>query len=111
MGMRIVMANTAHIYKSRSGNWNISFHHPICREGSIGKKIHRSLKVSDEPKAQALRQQMDRLLELADTPSLLPARSHAIAEQKYAQVVIDAFFDCMTPEPVDYLALRERRMA
>src|SRR5258708_1593992 len=104
------MANAAHIYKSKSGNWNMSFHHPICREGSIGKKIHRSLKVSEEPRAQALRLQMDELLRLAETPSLLPTRSHAIAEQKYPRVVIDAFFDCMAPEPVDYLDLRERAM-
>jgi hypothetical protein len=104
------MANTAHIYKSKSGNWNISFHHPICREGSIGKKIHRSLKVSDESEAKALRQEMNDLLELGETPSLLPPRSHAIAEQKYSRVVIDAFFDCVTPEPVDYLGLRERAM-
>jgi hypothetical protein len=88
----------------------MSFHHPICREGSIGKKIHRSLKVSDESEAQALRDQMNSLLVLAETPSLLPARSHAIAEQKYAAVIISAFFDCMTPEPVDYLALRDREM-
>src|SRR5882762_2883424 len=99
------MANTAHIYKSKSGNWNVSFHHPICREGSIGKKIHRSLKVSDEGEAQGLQQQTNELLKLAETPSLLPTRSHVVAEQKYARVVIDAFFDCMTPEPVDYLAL------
>src|SRR6266446_1209807 len=104
------MANTAHIYKSRSGNWNISFHHPVCREGSIGKKIHRSLKVSDESEAQALREQINALLALAETPSLLPTRSHAIAERKYAPVIIGAFFDCMTPEPVDYLAVREREM-
>ena len=78
------MPNSAHIYKSKSGNWNISFHHPICREGSIGKKIHRSLKVSEESEAQALRDQMNELLALAETPTLLPARSHAIAEQKYA---------------------------
>jgi len=104
------MANTAHIYKSKSGNYNVSFHHPICREGSIGKKIHRSLKVSDETEALRLQQQMNTLLTLAETPALLPTRSHAIAEGKYARVVIDAFFDCMTPEPVDYLALREREM-
>jgi hypothetical protein len=104
------MANAAHIYKSKSGNWNISFHHPICREGSIGKKIHRSLKISDEAEARRLRQQMNELLKLAETPSLLPTRSHAVTEQKYACAVIDAFFDCMTPEPVDYLALRERAM-
>ncbi len=104
------MANSAHIYKSKSGNWNISFHHPICREGSIGKKIHRSLKVDDESEAHMLRLQMNELLAIADSPSLLPSRSHATAEQKYAPVVIDAFFDCMTPEPIDYLALRERAM-
>src|SRR6516164_5821262 len=104
------MANTAHIYKSKSGNWNISFHHPICREGSIGKKIHRSLKVSDEAEAYALRQQMNDLLALAETPSLLPARSHAIAQQKYAREIVDAFFDCLAPEPVDYLGVRERAM-
>jgi hypothetical protein len=104
------MANTAHIYRSKSGNWNISFHHPICREGTIGKKIHRSLKVSDEAEARELQQQMNELLGLAETPSLLPTRSHATAEQKYNRVVIDAFFDCMTPEPVDYCALRERVM-
>jgi len=104
------MANTAHIYQAKSGNWNVSFHHPICREGSIGKKIHRSLKVSDGAEAQGLQQQLNDLLILAETPSLLPTRTHAISEQKYARVVIDAFFDCMTPEPVDYLALRERVM-
>src|SRR5437868_4973764 len=104
------MANKAHIYKSKSGNWNISFHHPICREGSIGKKIHRSLKVTEEADALRLRDQMDQLLDLADTPSLLPTRSHVLASGKYADVVIFAFFDCMTPEPVDYVALRERAM-
>ena len=66
--------------------------------------------MSDEPSAQALRDEMNTLLALAETPTLLPARSHAIAERKYARVIIDAFFDCMTPEPVDYLALREREM-
>src|SRR5712691_2942619 len=105
------MANTAHIYQSKSGNWNISFHHPICREGSVGKKIHRSLKVTDESEAFALRDQMNELLRIADeTPSLLPTRSNAIADHKYARVVVDAFFDCMTPEPVDYLALRNKAM-
>ena len=24
--------------------------------------------------------------------------------------MIDAFFDCMTPEPIDYVALREKEM-
>src|SRR5208283_5973601 len=56
-----------------------------------------------------LQRQLDELLALAETPSL-PTRSLAIAQQKYARVVIDAFFDCITPEPVDYLALRERAM-
>ena len=104
------MANSAHVYRSRSGNWNISFHHPICREGTIGKKVHRSLKVGDESEARRLQLQMNELLALADTPSRLPTRSHAVAEQRYARVVIDAFFDCMSPEPVDYAALRERVM-
>jgi hypothetical protein len=104
------VANSAHIYKSKSGNWNISFHHPICREGSIGKKIHRSLKVSEESEARALRDQMNELLTLADTPALLPMRSHAIASQKIARIIIDAFYDCMNPEPIDYLSLRDREM-
>src|SRR5262245_57976284 len=104
------MPNSAHIYKSKSGNWNISFHHPICREGSIGKKIHRSLKVSEESEATALRDQMNALLTLAETPALLPARSQALTEGKFARLIIDAFYDCMTPEPIDYLALREREM-
>jgi hypothetical protein len=104
-------ANTPHIYKSKSGNWNMSFHHPICREGSVGKKIHRSLKVTDESEAFARRDQMKELLRIADeTPSLLPTRSNAIANHNYARVVVDAFFDCMTPEPVDYLALRNKVM-
>jgi hypothetical protein len=104
-------ANTPHIYKSKSGNWNMSFHHPICREGTIGKKIHRSLKVTDELEAVALRDQMRELMKIADeTPSLLPTRSSAIADHKYARVIVDAFFDCMTPEPVDYLALRDKAM-
>lgn len=104
------MANSAHIYKSKSGNWNISFHHPICREGSIGKKIHRSLKVSDEAEARRLRDQLNELLALADTPDLLPPKNQAIAERMYPSVVIGAFYDCMTPEPINYLALRDREM-
>lgn len=105
------MPNSAHIYASKSGNWNISFHHPICREGSIGKKIHRSLRVSDEPKARELEKQMNRLLELAESaPSLLPTRSDAAADPKFARVVVDAFYDCMTPEPVDYSGLRDKAM-
>lgn len=105
------MANKAHIYKSRSGNYNISFHHPIVREGSIGKKIHRSLKTTVLREATALKQQTDRLLAIADeTPSLLPTRSDALAGETYARVIIDAFYDCMTPEPVDYLSIRERLM-
>jgi hypothetical protein len=108
--MEAVVANSAHIYQAKSGNWNISFHHPICREGSIGKKIHRSLKVSNETQAIALQKQADDLLALAETPSLLPTRSQALAGGKYGRVVVDAFFDCMTPEPVDYAALREEAM-
>jgi hypothetical protein len=104
------MSNSAHIYKSKSGNWNVSFHHPICREGSIGKKVHRSLKVSDEDAAKALRDEMNTLLALADTPAHLPTRTQAIAEGRYARVVIDAFFDCMTPEPTDYFALRDNEI-
>src|SRR5687768_15721157 len=101
------MANTAHIYASKSGNWNISFHHPIVREGTIGKKIHRSLKVRDEPQARELEKQMNQLLEVADSaPSLLPTRSDASVDPRFARVVVDAFYDCMTPEPMDYAALR-----
>lgn len=105
------MANKAHIYRSKSGSYNMSFHHPICREGSIGKKIHRSLRVTDASEAERLRQQIDELLAIADeTPSLLPTRSSAIAEQKYDPAVLDAFYDCIAPQPVDYFALRERAM-
>ncbi len=104
-------ANTAHVYKSKSGSWNLSFHHPICRDGSVGKKIHRSLKVTDEAEALALREQINDLLRIAaETPSLLPTRSHALSEQTYARVIVDAFYDCMTPEPVDYAALRNKLM-
>lgn len=103
------MPNTAHIYKSKSGNYNISFHHPMVREGSIGLKVHRGLKVSTRAEAEALKQDMDELLAIAErTPSLLPTRSHA--EGKYAGVIVGAFYDCMTPEPPDYFALRERAM-
>ncbi len=105
----LLVANTVHIYKSKSGNWNVSFHHPICRDGSIGKKIHRSLKVSNEAEARVLQRQLDELLALAETPSL-PTRGHAIAQQNYDRVVIDAFYDCITPQPLDYLGLRERAM-
>src|ERR1700694_1310271 len=97
------MANKAHINKAKSGSYNMSFHHPICREGSIGKKIHRSLRVTSASEAKRLRQQIDELLAIADeTPSLLPTRSSAIAEQKYAPAVLDAFYDCIAPQPVDY---------
>ena len=103
------MSNTAHIYKAKSGTWNMSFHHPVCREGSIGKKIHRSLKVSAESDARALQETMNQLLALAhETPSLLPTRSAAV--NKYPEVIVNAFYDCMTPEPVDYLGMRERAM-
>ena len=70
-----------------------------------------SLKVTDELEAQALKQQMQELLVIADeTPSLLPTRSSALTDRKYARAVVDAFYDCMTPEPVDYRTLREKAM-
>ena len=103
------MPNTAHIYRAKSGNWNVSFNHPICREGTIGKKIHRGLKVSDEEEAQRRRNQINELLALAEkAPSAIPPRS--LAEKQYADVVVSAFYDCMHPEPVDYMAIRDKLM-
>ncbi|MGO9275215.1 MAG: hypothetical protein ACLQOO_34105 [Terriglobia bacterium] len=104
------MPNTAHIYRAKSGNWNISFNHPIVREGTIGRKIHRGLKVSDEQEAQRRRKEVDELLALAEKgPSAIPPRN--LAEKKYSDVVVSAFYDCMNPEPVDYMATRDRLMS
>ncbi len=99
------MANSAYMYLSKSGNYYVSFHHPLCREGTIGKKIHRSLQVSDKAQADQLKREIDELLTIAtDTPSLLPPRAGA----RYAPVVVDAFYDCMTPEPLDRAGMRDR---
>src|SRR5205823_11843905 len=94
-----VMPNTAHIYRAKSGNWNISFNHPICREGTIGKKIHRGLRVTDEQEAQRRRDEINELLALAERgPSVIPSRN--AAEKQYTDVVVSAFYDCLNPEPV-----------
>jgi hypothetical protein len=103
------MPNTVHIYRAKSGNYNVSFNHPICREGTIGKKIHRGLKVSDEQAAEERGQQIKELLALAESaPSLIPPRH--LAEKQYFDVVVSAFYDCMNPEPVDYMAIRDKVM-
>lgn len=103
------MPNTSHVYRGKSGNWYVSFHHPICRVGSIGKKIHRGLKVKEEPEARSLENGLNELLALAErSAAALPPRSEA--ERTYGKVVSDAFYDCMTPEPFDYLAKRNALM-
>ena len=76
------MANAAHIYKSKSGNWNMSFHHPICREGSIGKKIHRSLKVSESRRPKSCGSRWMSCYKLANFP---PA-SHAQPCHRRAEI-------------------------
>lgn len=103
------MANRAHLYKAKSGNWNVSFNHPICRDGAIGKKIHRGLRVSDETKARGLELELNELLDLAErSESAVPVKS--AAEKKYAAVVVAAFYDCMSSVPVDYLGIRHDLM-
>lgn len=103
------MANTAYIYQAKSGNWNVSFHHPLCKDGGVGKKIHRGLKVADEADALRLKQQINELLILAEkSPTNIPSRT--VAESKYEQVIVGAFYDCLTPEPIDYMSIRDRLM-
>ena len=73
-----------------------------------GKKLSE-FEVSNKSQADELKSQMDELLTIADeAPSLLPTRSGA--EQKYGRVIADAFFDCISPEPIDYAALRDAVM-
>jgi len=87
----------------------MSFNHPIVRQGTVGKKIHRGLKVSDEREALRLRGQINELLALAEKgPSAIPPRH--LADKQYHDVVVSAFYDCMNPEPTDYMAIREKAL-
>ena len=99
------MANSVHLHLEKSGKWYASFHHPIVRDGNVGKKINRSLNVSDAGEARRLGDRINDLLRIADqAPHLLPTRTDA--ELQYPSVVVGAFYDFLTQEPVDYLSLR-----
>lgn len=56
-----------------------------------------------------MQEAMNRLLAIAnEAPSLVPTRRDATG--KYADVLVSAFYDCMTPETPDYLGMRESEM-
>jgi hypothetical protein len=86
----------------------MSFSHPVCKDGTIGRKIHRSLKVTKEEEARNLKAKMDALLADASYHRL-SERQRAIRQQ-FDEVIVAAFFDCMNTDPIDYAQLRDEAL-
>ena len=96
--------------KSRSpdrSGWAISFRHPLCQDaqGKQGLKIRRGLGTSDEAEADRLVAQMNQLL--ADESFHSPMK-RPDAEQKFAPVIVAAFYDKLENGLTDYRAMREQ---
>ncbi len=92
--------------KGRSA-WALIFRHPIRQDratGRVGRRVRRGLGTSDEAVAQRL---CDQLNELLADPKLHDASGRAEAERRFDPLVVEIFFDGVTPEPVDYVAIRD----
>src|SRR5438445_581376 len=86
--------------------WSVIFRHPSRPDatGKPGKRIRRGLATKDRAEAEQLVTQMDALLA---EPSYWEAASRPVAEQRFDPRVVNAFYDDLTPEAIDFWAIRE----
>src|ERR1700738_4953180 len=101
------------IYKaslSRSQNreaWSIIFRHPVRKDkasGRPGLRVRQGLGTKDQQEAELLVEQMNEIL--AD-PSFWDAGARPRAEVKFGGRIVDIFYYKLTPEPTDFLSVRE----
>ena len=87
---------------SRPG-WSVTFRHPLRRDarGKPGLKVRRGLNTTDDKEADALVEQLNRLL--ADK-SWWSADRRADAEREFKLPIVSAFFDGIEVGPFDTAA-------
>ena len=102
---------TTTIYKasktrSNRPGWSVTFNHPrrIDARGKYGLKVRRGLGTADDAEADRLVDQLDALL---SDPSWWSLDRRADAEQRYASVIVAAFFDGIEVGKVRSKDLRE----
>ena len=92
--------------RSNRPGWSVTFNHP-CRidaRGKFGLKVRRGLGTADDAEADRLVDQLDALL---SDPSWWSLDRRADAEQRFASVIVAAFFDGIEVGKVRSKALRE----
>lgn len=88
-------------------NWCVIFRHPLraTDDGNPGRRVRRSFGTADKDEADKLVDQMNALL--ADR-SMWNPNSMQIAERKFDQRVVSAFYDNLSPALHDSRLVREK---
>lgn len=93
--------------QGRTG-YSVIFRHPARKDEATGKpglRIRRGLGTRDLAEAERLRDELNALL--AEPRYHTPA-ARADAERRFDTRVIGIFYDGLTPEPLDFVALRDQ---
>ncbi len=96
----------ASLSKGRN-SWCVIFRHPLCKavDGKLQLRVRRGLGTSDENEAQLL---VDQLTEILSNESLWNISAKEMAESKYDNRIVSAFFDHINPEKFDPWNDREK---
>lgn len=101
MGRR---SSRASLSKGRAG-WCAIFYHPVARtDGGKPRRIRRGLGTADEARAQALIDQLNRLI---DDAAMHNPASRERAAIEFDPIVVSAFFDPLQPDSHDGWAIRD----
>ena len=99
---------TASLNQSQGqSGYSIIFRHPAMSDETTGKqgpRVRRGLGTSDKAEAERLRDELNELL--ADSRYCDPA-ARAEAERRFDSRVVNIYFHKMSPEEVDFRALRD----
>jgi hypothetical protein len=95
--------------ESGKSTWNVIFRHPQPHEsyGQPGHRVRRGLKTSDESAAQRM---VDDLNEILGDASLWTPAAREIAQRRFAEPAVRAFYDVLAPLSTDFAAIREREV-
>ena len=99
---------TASLSRSKGrNNWCIIFRHPLrlTTEGNPGRRVRRSIGTTDKKEAERLVDQLNMLL---SDKSMWTPNSIVLAERKYDERIVSAFYDNLTPALHDSKKIRDR---
>lgn len=90
----------------RSG-WSLIFRHPVRRDeatGRVGLRVRQGLGTRERATAEALCSEMNQLLA---EPRFHDSAARSEAERRFDSRIVEIFYYGMTPEPIDFDAIRD----